>query len=205
MVVHHASRINASCSFTEAEEARALAEVERRRAPLGFRDDACDAPLRRAVANRSLCVQAHSQPTLQDYAIAPSLVVAEARIGVEIAWAACRWPDERCRRAKPTAWAAPYMRPCGFEVPATDSQTGLPVQGPPRSASVLGGRAIAWLRKSVAFAGGTVGESLENAKADATRDGCFGATPFGVCYELLTNTLPPVSYTHLTLPTICSV
>ena len=42
----------------------------------------------------------------------------------------------------------------------------------------------------MAFSGGTVGESLEGAKADATRDGCFGATPFGVCYELLTNTLP---------------
>ena len=189
LVVHHRSRINASCALSIADEARALAEVERRRAPLGFRDDAADAPLRRAVANRSLCVNTKQKPTLQDYAIAPSLVMQEARVGVEISWAACRWPDERCRRAKPTSWTTAYARPCGFKVPATDSQTGLPVQGPPRSVSVLGGRAIAWLRKATAFSGQGA-DSLEACKGDAQRDGCFGATPFGVCYELLTNTLP---------------
>ena len=82
MCVHHASHVNAQCAFSEAEEARALAEVERRRAPLGFRDDACDARCGRPWPTVR-CVQSHSQPTLQDYAIAPSLVVSEARVAVD--------------------------------------------------------------------------------------------------------------------------
>ena len=166
-------RCGAACVLNESDELRAYEELGKRKAKLAFRDDCADAPARRAVRSRIAALRGAPAPA----APAPTRTV-DCDAAAATAWAPVAWPPERVRRARPLpGGGGAYARPCGFDEPATEG-------GPFASRRLAGGAAVRWLRTAFAFGGPLEALALE------ARRGSLPATPFGVVYELLTNTLP---------------